>query len=167
MILEIGFSKGQLSSNITSLEREKGKRIYNIQQVASDHERNTMLDHHDSFGRSGQAVDLAENLHTTWIPRTQEELTKVRKISDILSSSRDRLSNRFRSQDVGHRGVITNRDFINSVRDECGHLMREEDINWLADRALLVVVCCLMFCFSSSFRLYSLTLPVLPLTFLF
>ena len=156
---QIGFSKGQLSSNITSLEREKGKRIYSIQQVASDHERNTMLDHHDSFGRSGQAVDLAENLHTTWIPRTQEELTKVRKISDILSSSRDRLSNRFRSQDVGHRGVITNRDFINSVRDECGHLMREEDINWLADRAfvccfvvvvvVVVVVCCfvvLLFC---------------------
>ena len=136
---QIGFSKGQLSSNITSLEREKGKRIYSIQQVAADHERNTMLDHHDSFGRSGQAVDLAENLHTTWIPRTQEELTKVRKISDILSSSRDRLSARFRNQDVGRRGVITNRDFINSVRTECGHLMREEDISWLADRAFFVV----------------------------
>ena len=30
--------------------------------------------------------------------------------------------------------VITNSDFISSVRQECGHLLREEDIRWLKDR---------------------------------
>ena len=131
---QIGFSKGQLSSHTKKIEREKGKRIFSVKMEAADHARNTMLDHHDSFGRSGEAVDLAENLHTTWIPRTQEELNKVRKISDVLSAARDRLSSRFQTRDTQRRGIITNGDFIDSVRDECGHLLREEDIGWLADR---------------------------------
>jgi Ca2+-binding EF-hand superfamily protein len=131
---QIGFAKGQFSTLAPNIPREKGKKMYSIKEKASDHVRSTMLDHHDSFGRSGQNVDLAENLHTSWIPRTQEELIKVRKISDVLSSSRDRLSRRFQSKDMQKRGVITNSDFISSVRQECGHLLREEDIRWLKDR---------------------------------
>ena len=131
---QIGFSKGQFSTLVSKIAREKGKRVYSIQENASDHRRNTLLDHHDSFGRSGENVDLAENLHTSWIPRTQEELLKVRKISDVLSNSRERLSRRFQSKDMQRRGIITNVDFIASVREECGHLLREDDIGWLKDR---------------------------------
>ena len=119
---------------VSKIAREKGKRVYSIQENASDHRRNTLLDHYDSLGRSGENVDLAENLHTSWIPRTQKELLKVRKISDVLSNSRERLSRRFQSKDMQRRGIITNVDFIASVREECGHLLREDDIGWLKDR---------------------------------
>jgi Ca2+-binding EF-hand superfamily protein len=132
---QIGFTKGQLSTLTKQIHREKGKRVFHEDTSHSTYaERSTLLDHHDSFGRSGEAVDLAENLHTTWIPRTQKELSQVRKISDILSASRDKLNVSFRGRDNSGSGVISNDDFLRAVKHDCGHLLRQEDIAWLADR---------------------------------
>ena len=117
------------------IQREKGKRVYHEDLSQSSHvERSSLLDHHDSYGRTGEAVDLAENLHASWIPRTQKELSQVRKISDILSASREKLDSSFRDKDYAGSGSISNNDFISAVKQDCGHLLRQEDLSWLADR---------------------------------